>query len=285
MASSARKLAVRGGFLEWGRRTLIMGVVNVTPDSFSDGGRFLAAERATAQGLKLAEEGADILDIGGESTRPGADPVTAEEEMSRVLPVIRELSGRASAVISIDTYKASVARAAVEAGAGVINDVTALAGDPDMAAVAAETGAGVVLMHMKGEPRTMQKNPHYDDVVAEVTAFLAERAERAEAAGVAPEAIVLDPGIGFGKTLEHNLLLIRRLADLKALGKPVLLGASRKAFIGLLTDRPPSERLYGSLGAHAAGALLGADMVRVHDVGPIREALQICDAIKRAGEA
>ncbi len=279
------RLLLPGGELELGRRTLVMGVVNVTPDSFSDGGRFLESEQAVEQALALLAQGADILDIGGESTRPGARAVPLAEELERVLPVIRGIRRRRPrALISIDTYKAPVARAALEAGAVMVNDVTALAGDPDMAALVAETGAALVLMHMKGTPRTMQEEPYYQDVVAEVTEFLARRLERARAAGIEAQRIMLDPGIGFGKTLEHNLLLIRHLGELRRLGRPILLGASRKAFIGLITGRPVSERLWGTIGAHVAGAVLGADMVRVHDVGPVREALLVSDAVMRAGE-
>ncbi|MCB2185690.1 MAG: dihydropteroate synthase [Deltaproteobacteria bacterium] len=262
-----------------------MGVVNVTPDSFSDGGLFLSTQAAVEQGVRLWEEGAHLLDVGGESTRPGSDSVPVEEEIRRVVPVIQALAAQTSAVISIDTMKAPVARAALEAGAAVINDVAALRFDPDMAALAAESGAGLILMHMLGSPKTMQANPVYEDVVAEVTAFLAARAGAARAAGVPPERIVVDPGIGFGKTLAHNLTLIRRLDRLAALGYPVLLGASRKAFIGTLTGRPALERLYGTLGVHVLGAALGADLVRVHDVGPLVEALKVVDAVLAAGEA
>jgi len=269
-----------------GRRTLIMGIVNVTPDSFSDGGRFLSPRAAVDQGLRLLEQGADILDLGGESTRPGAEPVSAAEESARVLPVIRGiLDRRPQAVVSIDTYKAAVAEAALEAGAQIVNDVTALRGDPDMAGLVARRGAGLILMHMRGEPRTMQKDPRYEDVVAEVSAFLRERARAAREAGVAREAIVVDPGIGFGKNLEHNLALMRHLGSLRALGYPVLLGASRKTCIGQLTGREqPRDRLWGTLGAHVVGAALGADVVRVHDVAPLKEALSVADAILAAGE-
>jgi dihydropteroate synthase len=257
-----------------------MGVINVTPDSFSDGGLFYEESQAVEQGLALAEAGADILDVGGESTRPGSEATPTGEEMDRVLPVVEALARHCSAVISIDTYKAEVAQAAVEAGAGIINDVTALGGDPAMAQTAAQTKAGLVLMHMKGEPRTMQVVPTYGDVVAEVRDFLVQRARAAQAAGVSPEAIILDPGIGFGKTLEHNLALIRNLPALAAAGYPVLLGASRKTFIGTLTGRrTPAERLWGSVGVHILGAALGADIVRVHDVAPLREALAVCDAV------
>ncbi len=280
VSKRARTIPLPTGGLELGPRTLIMGVINVTPDSFSDGGRFYGEAQAVEQGLALAEAGADILDVGGESTRPGSDPTSASEEMDRVLPVIESLARHCGAVISIDTYKAAVAQAALEAGASIINDITALGGDPEMAATAAQSKAGLVLMHMKGQPRTMQANPVYGDVVKEVRDFLAQQAAQAQAAGVAPEAIVLDPGIGFGKNLEHNLALIRNLGALAELGYPVLLGASRKTFIGKLTGREiPGERLWGSLGVHILGAALGADIVRVHDVAPLREALAVCDAV------
>ena len=269
--------------LATGKATLIMGVVNVTPDSFSDGGHFLEPERAIEHGLRLAEEGAHILDVGGESTRPGADPVDAAEEMDRVLPVVETLAAHTEAVLSIDTSKVEVARAALAAGAQIINDVTALTGDPQMTSLAAHTGAGVILMHMKGSPRTMQIEPTYNDVVAEVQGYLAARLAALEEAGVQKERVVLDPGIGFGKNLQHNLLLIRHLSGLRALGCPVLLAASRKTFIGHLTSRAPLERDWGTVGAHVAGAMLGADIVRVHEVAALRDALLVSDAIMAVG--
>jgi dihydropteroate synthase len=278
-----RRLKLPGGHLPWGGATLIMGVVNVTPDSFSDGGRFLDQRVAVEQGLRLAREGAAILDVGGESTRPGSEPTPLHEELDRVLPVVRELKARSGAVISIDTYKAEVASAAIEAGAAIVNDVTALNGDPQMAGLCGTSGVGLVLMHMLGSPRTMQMDPRYADVVIEVRDFLAAQAGKALAAGVDPLSIVVDPGIGFGKTLEHNLELIRNLPVLARLGYPVLLGASRKAFIGKLTGRQlPAERLWGTLGAHVLGAALGAHIVRVHDVAPLKEALQVADAVMAA---
>lgn len=280
MPRRQRRIPLPRGELVLGPRTLIMGVINVTPDSFSDGSLFLDQDRAVAQGLRLAAEGADILDVGGESTRPGSEPTPAEMEMERVLPVIRALSAQTQAVLSIDTSKAQVARAALEAGAQIINDITALRGDPALASLAAASGAGLVLMHMQGSPRTMQADPHYDDVVAEVRDFLAAQALAAQAAGVPPERIIVDPGIGFGKKPEHNLALIRNLGQLAQLGYPVLLGASRKSFIGLLTGREdPRERLWGSLGVHVLGAALGADLVRVHEVAPYQEALAVSDAV------
>jgi dihydropteroate synthase len=254
-----------------------MGIVNVTPDSFSDGGAYLAPEAAIARGFEMAEEGADILDIGGESTRPGAVEVPAEEEIERVVPVIEGLAG-VGVPISIDTSKAAVAERAIAAGAAIVNDVTAL-GDPAMAPLCAEAGCELILMHMRGTPRTMQHEPHYDDLLGEISAFLTERMHRAVEAGVAEEAIWLDPGIGFGKTVEHNLELIDRIGELRELGRPVVLGASRKSFIGKLGGREVGERLGGSLAAAVVGRLRGADVLRVHDVRATREAVLVTEAI------
>lgn len=276
--------AIAGRSLELGPRTLIMGVINVTPDSFSDGGLFEKTGAAVAQGLRLAAEGADVLDLGGESTRPGAQPVSAQDELARVLPVIKGLKeAGCQTPISIDTMKAEVAKEALAAGAAIINDVSALRFDPGMAALAAKSGAGLILMHMKGEPRTMQKNPTYGNVVGEVASFLQARAQAAQGAGVKNQSIMLDPGIGFGKALEHNLDLIRGLPRLAGLGYPLLLGASRKAFIGLLTGKPPLERTHGTVGAHVLGAWLGAHMVRVHEVDPVGQALMVSDAVMAQG--
>ena len=279
LARSRLTYRARDCVFELGRNTLIMGVINVTPDSFSDGGLYSRADAAIKQGTSLAGQGALILDVGGESTRPGSDPVTAAEELQRVIPVIEGLKARTTAAISIDTTKSQVAARALEAGADIINDITALRGDPEMAALAAETGAGLVLMHMQGMPRTMQDNPTYGDVVAEVKEFLAQSAEKALKAGVGRDRIMLDPGIGFGKTPEHNLALIRRLPSLCGLGFPVLLAASRKGFIGRMTGKPPLERLWGTMGVHVLGAALGAHAVRVHDVEPLHDALVMSDAI------
>ena len=267
------------------RPPLVMGVVNVTPDSFSDGGRLEGVEGAVAHSLALDRAGADILDIGGESTRPGARPVNAEDEARRVLPVIRTLRPLTQRRISIDTCKPEVAREAMEAGADIWNDVTAL-GAPGAADLAAELGCEVVLMHMQGEPRTMQAAPQYEDVLAEVCAFLEARAAAALAAGVAREKIWLDPGIGFGKTVAHNLALLAGLERIVALGFPVLLGASRKRFIatvgagGMLA----SDRLGGSLAAALAGARAGVAAVRVHDVAETMQALRVQAAILAGGE-
>lgn len=258
-----------------------MGIVNVTPDSFSDGGRFLDADAAVAHGLELLRQGADILDVGGESTRPGAEPVPVEEELRRVLPVIERLAAGAppTAVgervqISIDTSKAVVARAALAAGASFVNDVTALRGDPEMAGVISDGGAECCLMHMLGEPRTMQLDPRYDDVVDDVKAFLEERLRFAVGAGIAPEKIVLDPGIGFGKTLAHNLELLRRLEELLTLGCPVLIGTSRKSFIG----GDPGSRLAGTIATNVMALERGASIFRVHDVAGVADALRVAAA-------
>jgi dihydropteroate synthase len=258
--------------------TQLMGVVNVTPDSFSDGGLYLDPEAAIAHGRELAESGAEILDVGGESTRPGAEPVSAEEELHRVTPVIQALTATESR-LSVDTSKAAVAAAALDAGAEVVNDVTALRGDPDLAALCAERGATVVLMHMLGEPRTMQDDPRYGDVVAEVKAFLAERLEAAAAAGIAEERVWLDPGIGFGKTSAHNMELLRRLGELRELGRPLVVGTSRKSFIGKVDGSPADRRLGGTIASSVLAAAEGADVLRVHDVAAMRQALTVAMAV------
>jgi dihydropteroate synthase len=261
-----------------------MGIVNVTPDSFSDGGLHADTESAVAHGLLLAAEGAAIVDVGGESTRPGSEPVPVDDELARVVPVIERLAAESPALISIDTTKAAVARAALDAGAGLVNDVTALRGDPAMAALVAERGCPVCLMHMLGEPRTMQDDPRYDDVVGEVIAFLEQRLTAALAAGVREEQVLLDPGIGFGKTLEHNLLLLRHLDRIAALGRPVVLGASRKSFIGALLGAAPVERAIGTISTTVLGLARGAAIVRVHDARANFEALRVAQAILEAGE-
>ncbi|MFL5832470.1 MAG: dihydropteroate synthase [Solirubrobacterales bacterium] len=258
--------------------TKLMGVVNVTPDSFSDGGLYLDPEAAVAHGRELAAAGAEILDIGGESTRPGAEPVAAEEEMERVVPVIEGLR-RLDCEISVDTSKAAVAAAALDAGATIVNDVTALRGDPGMAPLCADRGATVVLMHMLGEPRTMQEGPRYGDVVAEVRAFLAERLAAAVAAGIAEERVWLDPGIGFGKTAAHNMELLRRLGELRGLGRPLVIGTSRKSFIGKLDGSAAGERLGGTIASSVLAAAEGAEVLRVHDVAEMRQALTVAAAI------
>lgn len=260
-----------------------MGIVNVTPDSFSDGGLYLDPGRAAERGLALIEEGADILDVGGESTRPGADPVPADEELRRVLPVVRALRGATPALLSVDTSKAEIARAVLDAGADIINDVDAARLDTELLRRVAAAGAGLVLMHMKGTPRTMQVNPQYRDVRSEVTAFLGERLTVAQAYGVAPEAVILDPGIGFGKRLEDNLMLLRGLDDLAALGRPVLVGVSRKSFIGKILNAQPQDRLEGTIAAAVLALAGGAHILRVHDVRALKRAALVADAIL-AGE-
>ena len=255
-----------------------MGVVNVTPDSFSDGGLYLDPEAAIGHGRELVEAGAEILDVGGESTRPGAAVVPAEEELRRVVPVIQGLGGL-GCQISVDTSKAAVAEAALDAGAEIVNDVTALRGDHEMAALCAERDATVVLMHMRGDPRTMQDDPRYEDVVAEVEEFLAARLEAATAAGVAEERIWLDPGIGFGKTAAHNMELLRRLGELRELGRPLVVGTSRKSFIGRVDGSAASERLGGTIASSVIAAAGGAEVLRVHDVAEMRQALTVTAAI------
>jgi len=278
-------LRCRGIDLPLGRRTLVMGIVNVTADSFSGDGLGDDVAAAVAQGRRMVEAGADLLDVGGESTRPGAEEVPADEELRRVLPVVERLAGEVAVPISIDTYKPAVARAALAAGARVVNDVTGLQGDPEMAAIAAEYAAPVVAMHMQGRPRTMQRNPTYHNLVSEIAAYLARSVEIAMRAGVPRSQVVIDPGIGFGKTLQHNLEILRRLGELKALGQPLLIGTSRKAFIGrILGGVGPSERVEGTAATVALAIAGGADAVRVHDVAPIVRVVRVADAIVRGYE-
>jgi dihydropteroate synthase len=258
----------------------LMGVVNVTPDSFSDGGLYFDSGTAVEHGRVLAAAGAAILDVGGESTRPGAEAVPAEEELRRVVPVIEGLAALGSgAVISVDTSKAAVAAAALDAGATIVNDVTALRGDAEMAGLVADRNAGVVLMHMAGDPRTMQIDPHYDDVVAEVREFLAERLAFATAAGIAEERIWLDPGIGFGKTAEHNFELLRGLPELATLGRPLVVGTSRKSFIGRADGSDTDERLGGTIATSVLAAASGAAVLRVHDVAEMAQGLRMASAV------
>ena len=275
-----RTWRIRGRTLDLSRRALIMGIVNVTPDSFSDGGLFTDAEVAIAHGLELVKQGADLLDVGGESTRPGSSPVSLDEELRRVLPVITGLAARTDVPLSIDTSKAEVARQAIAAGAHVVNDVTAGTGDLDMPEIAARSGAGVVLMHMQGMPATMQANPTYGDIVAEIADYLKDRVHRFIAAGLTAEHLVIDPGVGFGKTLEHNIELLTRLSELLELGRPICLGVSRKGFIGQIIDRPRGERVIGSV-AIACHALTrgAAQVLRVHDVAATRDAVRMLAAL------
>jgi dihydropteroate synthase len=255
----------------------LMGVVNVTPDSFSDGGLFLDAEAAVAHGRELAGQGAEILDVGGESTRPGAAEVSVAEERARVEPVVAGLAE--TRTVSIDTSKAAVAEAALDAGAAIVNDVTALSHDPEIGALCAERGVGLVLMHMQGDSRTMQEDPSYDDVVDDVKAFLAQRMEAAIGMGVAEELIWLDPGIGFGKTLDHNLELLRRLGELRGLGRPLVVGTSRKSFIGKIDGSQVGARLGGTIASSVLAAAEGADVLRVHDVAEAAQATKVASAI------
>jgi dihydropteroate synthase len=258
----------------------VVGVVNVTPDSFSDGGLFLDPGKAVLHGIQLADEGAAILDVGGESTRPGAEPVDADEELRRVLPVFEALApARPTARLSVDTSKAVVAQEAISRGATLVNDVTALRGDPRMVEVVAEAGVECCLMHMLGEPRTMQDDPRYDDVVSAVKAFLSERLQFAVANGIDESKVIVDPGIGFGKTLEHNLELVRRLDELVALGRPVMVGASRKSFLGRITGREdPAERVSGTVAINVLAYERGARLFRVHDVAPCFDSLAVAAA-------
>lgn len=262
------------------RRTALMGILNVTPDSFSDGGRYLDPAKAVAYGVELANEGVDIIDIGGESTRPGARPVSAEEEIERVIPVLRGLRRNVSIPLSIDTYKADVARAALDEGADVVNDISALRFDPAMGPLVATEKVPVVLMHMQGTPQTMQGRPHYRDVLEEVKGFLSSRIRFALEVGIGPEQIIIDPGIGFGKNLNHNLTLLRGLSTLSSLGQPILVGPSRKTFIGKILGLGPEDRLEGSLAAAVAAVLDGANMIRLHDVREARRAIRIADALR-----
>ena len=273
-------LLTRRGKLEFAGHTLVMGIINVTPDSFFDGGRRSDPAKAIADGIEMAAAGADILDIGGESTRPGAQPVSEEEELARVLPVVQGLRREIGVPISVDTYKSAIAQAALDAGADIVNDISALRFDPAMAALVAAEKVPVVLMHMQGTPRTMQREPQYNDVVREVRDFLAAQLYEAMDRGVAQDMIVIDPGIGFGKTAEHNLQLLRALPVLAALGQPLLVGVSRKAFIGKILGLEPPDRLEGSIAASVAAALAGANIVRVHDVAETCKAVRVADAIR-----
>jgi dihydropteroate synthase len=272
---------VKDRLIEFPSRPLIMGVVNVTPDSFFDGGRYLDAEAAVAHAIRLVEEGAHLLDIGAESTRPGADVVDEVEECRRVIPVVTAVAKALTVPISIDTSKAAVAQAALEAGAVLVNDVTALQGDPSMVDVVARTGAGIVLMHMPGTPRTMQQDPHYDDVVGEISDFFEERIRFAMAHGIVRRQIILDPGIGFGKLLGHNLMLLAQLRHFMQFECPLLVGVSQKAFLGQLVDRPVQERQWATAAAVAMAVDRGAGILRVHDVKSMKDVVQVAAAISQ----
>ena len=273
----------KGRMIECRRRPLIMGIVNVTPDSFYDGGRYIDSNQAVAHACRLVEQGADILDIGAESTRPGADPVTEEEELARVVPVVAALAGQVPVPISVDTTKSAVALAALDAGASIINDVSALRWDREMASVVAQAGAAVILMHMQGTPHTMQVAPRYHHVVTEVADFLEERLHAAVEAGISKTHIVLDPGIGFGKLLEHNLEILDGLSVFTRLRRPLLVGASRKSFIGQLTGRPPEHREWGTAAAVAIAVDRGAGILRVHDVAATADIVTVAAAIRSKG--
>ncbi len=274
-------LSWSGHELQLGERTQIMGVLNVTPDSFSDGGRFLDHDRAIEYGLNLAREGADIIDVGGESTRPYSRKVTTQEEIERVVPVIEALSRELTLPISIDTFKAEVAQKALEVGAAIINDISSLRFDPDMAGVAALAQVPVILMHIQGTPADMQNHPTYQDLMGEIIVFLQEAIERAVKAGIRRELLMVDPGIGFGKTFDHNLEIIRELGRLLTLQQPILLGSSRKAFIGHILNKEAPERDLGTMATIAAGILNGAQIVRVHNVAMAFQTVKVIDAIKR----
>lgn len=268
--------------LTLGKRTLLMGVLNVTPDSFSDGGLFFDKEKAISHGLRLVEEGADIIDIGGESTKPGSKPLELEEELRRVIPVIKSISAEVDVPISIDTYKSTVAQKAIEAGAEIINDISGLNFDPGLAKVASKEDIPLVLMHIRGMPETMQKNVHYDSLFSEILQYLKDSIQRAESAGLDPRQIIIDPGIGFGKTVEDNLLIIKNLHEFRILGKPILLGTSRKSFIGKILNAEVGERLEGTLSSITVGVLNGAKIIRCHDALQAKRAIAVADAIRLA---
>ncbi len=266
-----------------GKQTLLMGVLNVTPDSFSDGGLFFETEKAIARGRKMVEEGADFIDIGGESTRPGSKPLALDEELRRVIPVIESLAKEVEAPLSIDTYKSEVAKKSIEAGAQIINDISGLHFDPTLAKVAAKEDVPIILMHIRGNPETMQKDVYYESLFSEMIQYLKESIERAESAGVNPEQIIIDPGIGFGKAMNDNLLILKNLQEFKILGKPVLLGTSRKSFIGKILNTEVTDRLEGTLSSLVVGVLNGAQIIRCHDVLQAKRAIAVADAIRLSG--
>ena len=277
------RFRARGKTFELGQRTWLVGVVNVTPDSFFNGGLYFEPARAIERALALAAEGADIIDIGGESSRPGSNPIPAQEEKKRILPVVEGLKQKKDVLISVDTTKAEVAEAALAAGADIINDISAGRFDPRMLPVAARSGAALILMHMKGTPRTMQIAPHYDDLLGEVKAFLRERLEAAESCGLPRESILLDPGIGFGKKLEHNLVLLNNLGALADLERPLVVGISRKSFIGKILKLEAPDRLEGTIAAAVVSILHGASLLRVHDIQAVKRAITVAEAILSQG--
>ncbi len=267
--------------LNLGQRTHVMGILNVTPDSFSDGGRYVKVNQAVEHALEMAKDGADIIDVGGESTKPFSQKISSNEELDRVIPVIEAISKELTIPVSIDTYKGVVAHESLKAGASIINDISALGFDPQMASIAAQAEVPLILMHMKGTPQNMQEAPVYDDVVSEILIFLKDAIERAKKAGVREDLIIVDPGIGFGKTFDHNLQIIKELSRFKQLNRPLLLGSSNKAFIGTILDKEPDERDTGTMATVAAGVMNGAHIVRVHNVRKAVETVKIIDAIKR----
>lgn len=267
--------------LNYARRPLIMAVLNITPDSFSDGGQFFDPDQAVEQALRMEAEGADLIDMGGESTRPGAEPVSVEEEIRRVVPVVERLAKQLAIPLSIDTTKSEVARRAIEAGASIINDVSGFMRDPQMLSVAANENSGLVIMHSKGTPQTMQRHPRYRDLIGEIYHFLSDRIDAAVSQGIPRTRIVVDPGIGFGKTANHNLKILHRLGDFADLGVPLLIGPSRKSFIGRILDLPPSERLEGTAAAAAIAVFQGARIIRVHDIKPLIRVVRVAEAIRK----
>lgn len=277
------KIKCRGTFLDLGSRTCIMGILNATPDSFSDGGLYSDPARALVHAREMVAAGAEILDIGGESTRPGARPLSEEEELRRIIPLIERISAEVAVPVSVDTYKATVAKRALQAGASIVNDISGLRFSPDMAKVVADAGAAVVIMHIKGTPRDMQQNPVYDDVVADVLSYLGEGIEIARRAGIDREQVLVDPGIGFGKTLDHNLAILNRLEEFRVLGRPIVLGTSRKKFIGTVLDiAQPDQRIDGTAATVALGIERGASVVRVHDVARMTQVARMTDAIVKS---
>ena len=277
-------LRVNGNKYTLGQRTWIMGVINITPDSFSDGGLHFDRDKAVARGLQLREEGSDIIDIGGESTRPGSEPISEEEELRRVIPVISALRKKTDSLISIDTTKSEVARAALDAGADIINDISSSSFDPKTFSLAAKRGAPVILMHMKGIPRNMQVNPFYENVLLEVKSFLKEKIKAAQAAGIEKEKIIVDPGIGFGKRHKDNLVLIKNLHFFEDLDRPILIGISRKSFIGKILGTPPQQRLEGTIASAVLSIIHGAHILRVHDVASVKKAVLVAEAIIKEGQ-
>ncbi|MDY6856649.1 MAG: dihydropteroate synthase [Thermodesulfobacteriota bacterium] len=277
-----KRISCKKGNLNLDERTHIMGILNITPDSFSDGGLFCDPDLAVTHALKLVDDGADIIDVGGETTKPGSKPISADQELARVIPVVKRLSKMIDVPLSIDTYKSAVAKRAIEAGAEMINDISALRFDPDMKVTAAKYGVPIVLMHMKGTPLNMQKDPRYEFLISEIIGYLKESIEIAQKAGIHPDRIIIDPGIGFGKSIKkrHNLEIIRRLSEFETLGMPILIGPSRKAFIGEILGTDVTQREEGTVAAVCAAVLNGANIIRVHNVGMIKRAVKIIDAIK-----